>query len=49
MSTENGCRVTAQNIVLASNSPLHHNLAIHSRQTAYRLYVSALKMKEVRP
>ena len=49
VSTENGCRVTAQNIVLASNSPLHHNLAIHSRQTAYRLYVSALKMKEVRP
>lgn len=47
MSTENGCKVTSQNIVLATNSPLHHNLAIHSRQTAYRTYISGLKMKEV--
>ena len=47
VSTENGCTVTAQNIVLASNSPLHHNLAIHSRQEAFRVYASGLKIKEV--
>ncbi|CAI7926179.1 unnamed protein product [Closterium sp. NIES-53] len=35
-------RVTAGSIVLATNSPINHNLAVHARQSAYRTYVVGL-------
>lgn len=34
-------------MVLATNSPIHHNLAIHSRQEPYRSYVVGLRIPEV--
>ncbi|CAI5463925.1 unnamed protein product [Closterium sp. Yama58-4] len=37
-----GVRVTAGSVVLATNSPINHNLAVHSRQSAYRTYVVGL-------
>ncbi|CAI5498826.1 unnamed protein product [Closterium sp. Naga37s-1] len=35
-------RVTAGSVVLATNSPINHNLAVHARQSAYRTYVVGL-------
>ncbi|CAI5975908.1 unnamed protein product [Closterium sp. NIES-65] len=37
-----GVRVTAGSVVLATNSPINHNLAVHARQSAYRTYVVGL-------
>ncbi len=37
-------QVTCKYVVHASNSPIHHNLAVHSRQTAYKSYVVGLKI-----
>lgn len=42
-----GFTVEAPNVVLATNSPIHHNLAIHSRQEPYRSYVVGLRIPEV--
>ena len=39
--------MSSQHIVLATNSPLHHNLLVHSRQSPYRTYVSGLQLSEV--
>lgn len=38
----------ADNVVLATNSPIHHNLAVHSRQEPYRSYVVGLRIPDVR-
>ncbi|GJP53267.1 hypothetical protein CLOM_g12439 [Closterium sp. NIES-68] len=37
-----GVRVTAGSVVLATNSPINHNLAVHARQSADRTYVVGL-------
>lgn len=42
METEDGKKVHCKHIVLATNSPINHNLAVHSRQAAYRSYVVGL-------
>jgi hypothetical protein len=46
VSTANGFTVEADNVVLATNSPIHHNLAVHSRQEPYRSYVVGLRIPE---
>jgi glycine/D-amino acid oxidase-like deaminating enzyme/nitrite reductase/ring-hydroxylating ferredoxin subunit len=42
--TKTGHTVTADAVVIATNSPINHNLAIHSRQHAMRSYVVGLKL-----
>eukprot|EP00884_Botryococcus_braunii_P010164 jgi/Botrbrau1/19149/Bobra.0077s0061.1 len=42
--TADGHVVTAPNIVLATDSPIHENLAVHARQSPYRSYVTCLKI-----
>jgi glycine/D-amino acid oxidase-like deaminating enzyme/nitrite reductase/ring-hydroxylating ferredoxin subunit len=37
--TVKGHSVRADSIVVAANTPIHHNLTIHSRQAPYRTYV----------
>eukprot|EP00850_Spirogloea_muscicola_P001747 SM000006S19512 [mRNA] locus=s6:1275063:1278577:+ [translate_table: standard] len=44
VTTEDGFRVDAKAVVLATNSPINHNLAIHARQAAYRSYVVGLRV-----
>ncbi|MCO5583184.1 hypothetical protein L7F22_037092 [Adiantum nelumboides] len=46
VTTEDGVTVTAHAVVLATHSPLNHNLAIHSRQEAQRSYVLGFKLKK---
>lgn len=48
VKTMDGHEIGTPNIVLATNSPTHHNLAIHSRQHPYRSYCVGLKIPEVR-
>ena len=43
VKTKDGKEVGTPNIVLATSSPLHHNLAIHSRQHPYRSYIIGLR------
>ena len=47
VKTKDGKEVGTPNIVLATTSPLHHNLAIHSRQHPYRSYIVGLRIPEV--
>lgn len=47
VKTNTGHTVTAENVVLATNSPIHHNLAVHSRQEPYRSYVVGLRIPKV--
>ncbi|KAH7278173.1 hypothetical protein KP509_38G028100 [Ceratopteris richardii] len=44
--TEDGVNVTADVVVLATNSPLNHNLEIHARQEAQRTYVIGFRIKK---
>ncbi|EIE23568.1 DAO-domain-containing protein [Coccomyxa subellipsoidea C-169] len=46
VTTTDDFTVEAPNVVLATNSPIHHNLAIHSRQEPYRSYVVGLRIPE---
>lgn len=46
VTTQDGVIVTAQAVVLATLSPLNHNLAIHARQEAQRTYVLGFKVKK---
>ncbi|CAL5220892.1 g2983 [Coccomyxa viridis] len=46
VKTKDGKEVGTPNIVLATSSPLHHNLAIHSRQHPYRSYIVGLRIPE---
>jgi glycine/D-amino acid oxidase-like deaminating enzyme len=44
IKTDNGCNVTAQNIVLATNAPIIDRVSkIYDKQIAYRTYVIELK------
>jgi hypothetical protein len=36
VQTADGHRITCDYVVLATNSPINHNLAIHARQLPYR-------------
>ena len=47
VKTQDGKIVGTPNVVLATSSPMHHNLAIHSRQHPYRFYAVGLKIPEV--
>ena len=40
--TQGGARVRCDHVVLATNSPINLNLAVHSRQSPYRTYVVGL-------
>ncbi|KAK9836086.1 hypothetical protein WJX81_000189 [Elliptochloris bilobata] len=44
--TRDGFVVTAPNIVLATNPPIHHNMTIHARLNPQRSYVVGLQMPE---
>jgi len=44
VSTSKGVIVSAHAVVMATNSPLSHNLAVHARQTSYRTYVVGFKV-----
>ncbi|MCO5612682.1 hypothetical protein L7F22_066951 [Adiantum nelumboides] len=46
VTTQDGVTVTAESVVLATHSPLNHNLAIHARQEAQRTYVLGFKVKK---
>ncbi|KAK9867958.1 hypothetical protein WJX84_004620 [Apatococcus fuscideae] len=46
VQTVAGATIRAPIIVFASNSPLHRNLTLHSRQAAEKCYAVALKMPE---
>ena len=48
VKTKDGHEVGTPNIVLATSSPLHRNLGIHSRQHPYRTYCVGLQIPEVR-
>jgi hypothetical protein len=39
VETEHGKKIRCDHIVLATNSPINHNLAVHARQLPYRSYV----------
>jgi len=47
--TRDGFVVTAPNVVMATNPPIHHNMTIHARLNPNRAYVVGLQMPEVRP
>ena len=36
VSTADGFTVEAPNVVLATNSPIHHNVLVHSRQKPWK-------------
>lgn len=42
--TNTGHTVSARHVVLASNSPINHNLLVHARQHADRSYVVGLRV-----
>lgn len=42
VETENASKVYCTAVVLATNSPINHNLAVHARQLPYRTYVVGL-------
>ncbi|GLJ25667.1 hypothetical protein SUGI_0491660 [Cryptomeria japonica] len=44
VKTKDGVTVTAGAVVMATYSPLNHNLAVHARQTPNRTYVIGLKV-----
>eukprot|EP00850_Spirogloea_muscicola_P001748 SM000006S19513 [mRNA] locus=s6:1269219:1272436:+ [translate_table: standard] len=46
VTTEDGRKVTAQAVVLATNVPMNHNLGIHARQHMSRSYVVGLKLEK---
>ena len=39
----------ADDVVLATASPIHHNLTVHSRQNPYRTFMIALTIPKVLP
>jgi glycine/D-amino acid oxidase-like deaminating enzyme/nitrite reductase/ring-hydroxylating ferredoxin subunit len=39
VSTTTGYRINAASVVVATNSPIHDNLAVHLKQSPYRTYV----------
>ncbi|NUS60235.1 MAG: FAD-dependent oxidoreductase [Lysobacter sp.] len=41
---DNGARVQAEQVVVATNVPFNDRLAIHTKQAAYRTYVVALRL-----
>jgi glycine/D-amino acid oxidase-like deaminating enzyme/nitrite reductase/ring-hydroxylating ferredoxin subunit len=44
VETVDGFKVTAQALVFATNTPINHNLIVHTRQAADRTYVLAFKI-----
>ena len=43
-----GFKVDADHVVMATRSPVHHNLIVHSRQEPFKTYIVALKVPKVR-
>ena len=48
-ATVNGCKVTANHIVVATNTPINDVLTIHTKQWPYRSYVIAAKIPKGLP
>ena len=46
LRTRRGARVHAGAVVVATNTPIHERVAIHTKQTAYRTYVIALEIPQ---
>lgn len=44
IQTQNGSRVTAQSVVIATNSPVTSFVSIHTKQAPYRTYVIAARV-----
>ena len=49
VSIKEGHSVHAQDVVLATATPIHHNLTVHSRQNPYRTFMIALTIPQVSP
>ena len=47
MSIREGHSVLADDVVLATATPIHHNLTVHSRQNPYRTFTIALTVPKV--
>jgi hypothetical protein len=48
VETSDGVKVTAgKGVVMATCSPINHNLAVHARQEADRSYVVGIRIPEV--
>lgn len=46
VTVKNGCSVKSQYILLATNSPINRNVAIHGRQSPYRSYVIGIEASD---
>lgn len=46
VKAESGARITAEAVVVATNTPINDRFAIHTKQAAYRTYVIAAKVPE---
>jgi glycine/D-amino acid oxidase-like deaminating enzyme/nitrite reductase/ring-hydroxylating ferredoxin subunit len=44
--TEDNIKVTAQYIVIATNTPFHHRFVMHTKQAPYRTYVVGSRIKK---
>jgi glycine/D-amino acid oxidase-like deaminating enzyme/nitrite reductase/ring-hydroxylating ferredoxin subunit len=44
LRTSSGARVTARFVVVATNSPIHERVAVHTKQAPYRTYAMAIAM-----
>jgi glycine/D-amino acid oxidase-like deaminating enzyme/nitrite reductase/ring-hydroxylating ferredoxin subunit len=42
--TEDGCRISAQSVVVATNTPVNDWVTMHTKQAAYRTYVVAFQV-----
>ena len=47
VSVKDGFTVDADHVVLATRSPVHHNLIVHSRQEPFHTYIVGLKVPKV--
>ena len=48
MTTKDEHSVTGAVVVMATNSPMHHNMAVHARQHPSRSYVLGFKVPKAR-
>ena len=47
VSVKDGFTVDADHVVMATSSPIHHNLTVHSRQEPFRTYLVGLRIPKV--
>jgi hypothetical protein len=47
VSVKEGFTVDADHVVMATSSPVHHNLTVHSRQEPFRTYLVGMRIPKV--